>query len=69
MSPALLAIGLGLFSAITVALANYGTKRGGDVLTARMVLSTSSALIVSPLIFFIPPPHVTLTNGTSANVT
>ena len=60
IAPATLAIGLGLFSAITVALANYGTKRGGDVLTARMVLSISSALIISPLLFFVPPPPAEL---------
>ncbi|MEO9969374.1 MAG: DMT family transporter [Hyphomonadaceae bacterium] len=60
ITPGLLAIGLGLFSAITVALANYGTKRGGDVLTARMVLSISSALIISPFLFVVPPPPAEL---------
>jgi len=56
LSTPLLAIFLGLFSAVTVALANFGTKMGGDVLTARMVLSTSSALIVSPFLFLVPAP-------------
>ena len=56
IAPETLAVGLGLFSAITVALANYGTKRGGDVLTARMVLSVSAALILVPFIPFVEPP-------------
>ena len=56
LSPALLAIILGLFSAVTVALANFSTKVGGDVLTARMVLSTSSALIMAPFLFLVPAP-------------
>lgn len=63
LTPAILAICLGLTSAVTLALANYSTKRGGDVLTARMVLSTSSALMVSPLLFFVPPPPVELWPG------
>jgi len=60
ITPALLAICLGLFSAVTVALANFGTKMGGDVLTARMVLSTSSALIVSPFLLLVPAPPAEL---------
>ena len=56
LTSALLAVCLGLFSAVTVALANFGTKIGGDVLTARMVLSASSALIVSPFLFLAPAP-------------
>lgn len=47
---------LGLFSAVTVALANVAVKRGGDVLTARMVLSIAMALSVVPFAFFVPLP-------------
>jgi len=60
MSPALLAIFLSLFSAITVAAANFAVKRGGDVLTARMVLSISMALTVVPFIPFVPAPPTAL---------
>lgn len=63
ISDTLLAICLGLFSAFTVALANYGTKRGGDVLTARMVLSVSSALIMLPFVFVVPLPPPDLWPG------
>jgi len=59
-SPALLAIGLGLFSAITVALANFSTKVGGDVLTARMVLSIGMGLCVLPFLPFVPAPPLAL---------
>lgn len=56
MSPALLAVLLGLFSAVTVAGANFAVKRGRDVLTARMVLSIAMALTVLPLVPFVAPP-------------
>lgn len=56
ISSGLLAVGLGLFSAVTVAVANYGTKRGGDVLTARMVMSVSAAMVMLPFAFFVPVP-------------
>lgn len=53
---------LALFSAITVAVANFAVKRGGDVLTARMVLSISMALTVLPVAPFVPlpPQHLIL---------
>ena len=60
MSPALLAVLLGLFSAVTVAAANFAVKRGGDVLTARMVLSVSMALTVVPFVPFVPAPPADL---------
>ncbi len=60
LSPALLAITLGLFSAVTVALANFSTKVGGDVLTARMVLSIGMALCVLPFLPFVPAPPLAL---------
>ena len=58
--PEILAIGLGLFSAVTVALANFGTKVGGDVLTARMVMSISMAIYVLPFVPFVAPPPADL---------
>ena len=57
MSDSLLPVTLCLFSAITVALANFAVKRGGDVLSARMVLSVTSALCVLPAAFFVPFPE------------
>ncbi len=56
MSPEVLAIGLGLFSALTLALANLAVKATNDVLVTRAVLSVSCALIVAPVAFFVPLP-------------
>jgi drug/metabolite transporter (DMT)-like permease len=56
MTSAALPILLCLFSAITVAAANFAVKRGGDVLTARMVLSLSMAASVLPFAPFVPVP-------------
>lgn len=56
MSPATLAIALSLFSAITVAITNFTVKRGGDVLTARAVMSIFMALTVLPFAPFVPLP-------------
>lgn len=56
MSSAAFPILLCLLSAITVAIANFFVKRGGDVLTARMVLSLSMAASVLPLAPFVPLP-------------
>lgn len=56
MSPETLAICLALFSAVTVAITNFTVKRGGDVLTARMVMSISMALTVLPFAPFVPLP-------------
>ncbi|MGB3626627.1 MAG: DMT family transporter [Henriciella sp.] len=60
MSDTLLPITLCLFSAVTVALANFVVKRGGDVLSARMVLSLSSALSMLPFAFVVPFPEAGL---------
>ena len=49
---------LGLFSAITVAAANFAIKRGGDVLTARMIMSIGMALTMVPFAPFVPTPPV-----------
>lgn len=53
---AALPIALALLSAITVAAANFAVKRGGDVLTARMILSVTMGLSVLPFAFFVPMP-------------
>lgn len=54
MAPETLAIWLALFSAVTVAITNFTVKRGGDVLTARMVMSIAMALTVLPFAPFVP---------------
>ena len=51
MSDSLVPVLLCLFSAVTVATANFAVKRGGDVLSARMVLSLTSAACVLPFAF------------------
>jgi drug/metabolite transporter (DMT)-like permease len=56
LSPALLAICLGLFSAVTLAAANMSVKMGSDILVGRAVLSASAALMVAPAAFFVPLP-------------
>lgn len=56
MSGEVLAISLGIFSALTLALANLSVKATNDILVARAVLSTSCAIIVSPFAFFVPLP-------------
>jgi len=60
MSESFLPVALCLFSAITVAVANFAVKRGGDVLSARMVLSITSALCVLPFAFIVPLPEAAL---------
>ena len=52
----LLPIALGLFSALTLAIVNTAVKRGGDILTTRIVLSASSALLMVPFAFLVPLP-------------
>ncbi|MAI89768.1 DMT family transporter [Ponticaulis sp.] len=56
MSTELIAIGLGLFSALTLALANLVVKATNDILVTRAVLSTSCALILAPFAFVLPLP-------------
>ena len=46
-----------LLSAVTVATANFVVKRGGDGLSARMVLSLTSALGMLPFAFVVPLPE------------
>lgn len=56
MDQSLLAIGLGLVSALTLALANLSVKMGTDILVGRAILSTSAAILILPAAFFVPAP-------------
>lgn len=56
MTDPLLAVVLGLFSAVTLAAANVSVKMGTDILVGRAILSGSSALLVLPAIFIVPLP-------------
>jgi drug/metabolite transporter (DMT)-like permease len=56
VSSTLLAICLGLFSAVTLAAANMSVKMGSDILVGRALLSCSAALMIAPAAFFVPLP-------------
>jgi drug/metabolite transporter (DMT)-like permease len=56
MNPELLAVLLGLFSAVTLASANLAVKFGADILVGRAVLSCSAALLIAPAALFVPLP-------------
>ena len=56
MSASLLPILLCLASAVTVAITNVLVKKGGDVLTTRMVMSVVMGLSVVPLAPLVPVP-------------
>lgn len=56
MNDALLAVGLSLFSAVTLAAANVSLKMGSDILVGRAILSLSGALLVLPVVLFVPAP-------------
>jgi drug/metabolite transporter (DMT)-like permease len=56
VAEALLPIGLGLFSAVTLAAANMSVKMGTDILAARALLSVSAAILVVPFLFLVPAP-------------
>lgn len=60
MSAPLLAIALGLFSAVTLAAANLSVKMGSDILVGRAVLSGSAALMIAPAAWFVPLPDARL---------
>lgn len=49
-------IALGLTSAITLALVNFLVKRTDDILTSRVILSGSAAVVTVPFIPFVPLP-------------
>ncbi|HYD98763.1 MAG TPA: EamA family transporter [Alphaproteobacteria bacterium] len=56
MNESVLAILLGLFSAVTLAAANMSVKMGTDILVGRAVLSASAAAMVAPAAVLVPPP-------------
>ena len=56
VSPELLAVLLGLFSAVTLAAANLAVKIGADILVGRAVLSCSAALLIAPAALMVPLP-------------
>lgn len=58
MNSALYPVAICLMSAISLAATNVLVKRGGDILTSRMVLSIVMALSVLPIAFFVPLPPV-----------
>lgn len=60
MTDALLTIILGLLSAFSLALVNFAVKRGGDVLTTRMIMSMTMALTAIPVAVFVPFPSQAL---------
>ena len=55
MSATLLAIILGLFSAVTLAAANYSVKAGSDILASRAILQGSASLLMLPVVLFVVP--------------
>jgi drug/metabolite transporter (DMT)-like permease len=56
MDDVLLAVCLGLVSAVTLAAVNMSVKMGGDILVGRVIMSVSAALMILPAIFFVPLP-------------
>lgn len=56
MSSSLLPIALCLLSAVTVAATNTFVKKGGDVLSTRMIVSVAMALSAVPFLPFVPMP-------------
>lgn len=60
MNSGILPIALCLLSAVTVAATNLFVKRGGDVLSTRMIVSIAMMLSVLPLVPFVPLPTPTV---------
>lgn len=56
MTSELIAIILGLTSAVALAAANIAVKVGGEILVGRAILSSSAALLIAPAAFFVPMP-------------
>jgi drug/metabolite transporter (DMT)-like permease len=57
LSESVLAVCLGLVSAVTLAAANMSVKMGSDILVGRAVLSASAAAMVAPAAYFVPLPN------------
>lgn len=53
----MLALALGLFSAVTLAGANTFVKASKDILGGRSLMSLTSAALALPFVFFVPPPN------------
>jgi len=56
MQSALFPVLLCLLSAVTVAATNMFVKKGGDVLSTRMVVSVAMAITALPFVFVVPLP-------------
>lgn len=56
LSAPVLVIALGLFSAVTLALANVSVKLSADIMVGRALLSTSAALMIAPFALIVPLP-------------
>ena len=56
MDDAVLAVCLGLVSAVTLAATNMSVKMGGDILVGRVLMSVSAALMLLPAAFIVPLP-------------
>ena len=63
MDSTFLAICLGLFSVVTLALANVSVKMGKDILLSRAILSASAAVLIFPVAFFVPAPDAATWNA------
>lgn len=68
MSSSIFPIALCLLSAITVAATNFFVKRGGDVLSARMLVSLTMAACALPFVAVVPWPEGHLWLALSASV-
>jgi drug/metabolite transporter (DMT)-like permease len=56
MDSTLVAVALGLFSAVTLAAVNVAVKMGADILVGRAILTSSAALLTLPFAFLVPMP-------------
>lgn len=68
MNSSLFPIALCLLSAITVAATNLFVKRGGDVLSTRMVVSIAMMLSVVPFVPFVPMPTLEIWGALAISV-
>ena len=57
MNAGLLALVLGLFSAVTLAGANTFVKASKDILAGRSVMTLTTAALALPFAFFVPLPN------------
>lgn len=69
MSSSLFPVLLCLVSAVTVAATNLFVKKGGDILSTRMVVSLAMAISVLPFAPFVPLPTPAVWGALSISVT